>query len=496
MTLQKNILLILWCLLLTFIFAWQPVRDIDLWWEIAAGEWIINNGQFPRSDPFSYTALGTPWIHHEWGASVVFHQLYSYFSFEGLIVYKAVFLFLSLFVLARTIHLLSPEKKWPLFSLVLAAYLIEPRVSERPHMVSLFFLSLQMYFLHQWSVTGSIKKYHQVVLALIYLIWANFHGAFVAGIVFFILFWFGLLLSKGITKNRVKDGFITTLLLLLMPLINPYGLHIYSFPFEHLALKEMLQNTSEWMSPFTDLFDRDIIYSTFKVMLLLVPVAFLGTWKKKLLWTPVLLGALYLSMRHSRYIDIFAIVVLPFIVVGIEGLILHFKKQVFLKWATHSATALASLFVVYCLINGVPTAVGENFSQVYHFKRGTGLLPDFNHFGAVEFLKKNKSTAKIFNEFELGGYLMMAKIPVYFDPRGPLFGEAFFMESIKALRDVALFEALQKKWDFGVVAMVRWHVPMCELGRFLLQNENWQKVYEDNATTVFVDKRRSDTASF
>ncbi|MFW6438233.1 MAG: hypothetical protein ACOCZ7_04385 [Armatimonadota bacterium] len=32
-----------------------PRRTYDIWWHLAAGEWIVDNRQVPRADPFTWT---------------------------------------------------------------------------------------------------------------------------------------------------------------------------------------------------------------------------------------------------------------------------------------------------------------------------------------------------------------------------------------------------------------------------------------------------------
>ncbi len=39
--------------------------DTDYWWHIVTGR-LIAEGQFPRTDPFSFTWGGMPWTLHEW----------------------------------------------------------------------------------------------------------------------------------------------------------------------------------------------------------------------------------------------------------------------------------------------------------------------------------------------------------------------------------------------------------------------------------------------
>jgi len=50
-----------------FVVALQVHRldDSDTWWHLASGRLIAELGSVPRSDPFSYTAEGAPWINRQ-----------------------------------------------------------------------------------------------------------------------------------------------------------------------------------------------------------------------------------------------------------------------------------------------------------------------------------------------------------------------------------------------------------------------------------------------
>ena len=45
-------------------------RDSDAGWHIRTGELILETGRLPRTDPFSFTKAGQPWIAWEWAADV------------------------------------------------------------------------------------------------------------------------------------------------------------------------------------------------------------------------------------------------------------------------------------------------------------------------------------------------------------------------------------------------------------------------------------------
>ncbi len=64
--------------------------DPDLWWHLRTGQWIVETGHVPHSDPFSFTRAGEPWVSHEWLSEVVFYELWKHGGAVALIVFSAM----------------------------------------------------------------------------------------------------------------------------------------------------------------------------------------------------------------------------------------------------------------------------------------------------------------------------------------------------------------------------------------------------------------------
>ncbi|MBE9531353.1 MAG: hypothetical protein IME98_00940, partial [Proteobacteria bacterium] len=61
---EKSISILL--LLLVFSQAFVNIYDYDVWFHIKAGEYMLSNFEILSRDVFSYTALDSPWVAHEW----------------------------------------------------------------------------------------------------------------------------------------------------------------------------------------------------------------------------------------------------------------------------------------------------------------------------------------------------------------------------------------------------------------------------------------------
>jgi len=81
----------LWALVLaaTFLsFFFANEADNDLWGHVLFGRDMLNQRALPRTDTYSYTATGAPWVNHEWLAQVLFALAYGIGGASGLLLLK------------------------------------------------------------------------------------------------------------------------------------------------------------------------------------------------------------------------------------------------------------------------------------------------------------------------------------------------------------------------------------------------------------------------
>ena len=65
------------------------LNDGDTYWHIATGELVLDTGRVPRTDPFSYTAAGEPWIAKEWLSQVLLAATWRVAGWAGVVALSA-----------------------------------------------------------------------------------------------------------------------------------------------------------------------------------------------------------------------------------------------------------------------------------------------------------------------------------------------------------------------------------------------------------------------
>ncbi len=197
------------------------VADPDLWGHLRFGLDTLNARSITQVDPYSYVTPGQRWINHEWLSEVFFALTYSSVGTAGLgllrllicmgllginyryllahgatVMQGAVFLLLAFFPLYLGIGFVRPQMFTYLFILLVLLALVS---AEHGHLRWL------------WA------------LPLIFILWANFHGGFLAGL--------GILLAWAVlhliqNRSHLWPVLPVVFLSILATLVNPYGVDL------------------------------------------------------------------------------------------------------------------------------------------------------------------------------------------------------------------------------------------------------------------------------
>ena len=107
--------------------------DPDLWGHVLFGRQLLAHGVLPRENPYSYSAPGFPWLHHEWLSEVLMGALFDKLGTAGLKLLKFTCTTGTIcFIAAAESETIAPALV-QLSILLVAALLLMP---ERPRFLS------------------------------------------------------------------------------------------------------------------------------------------------------------------------------------------------------------------------------------------------------------------------------------------------------------------------------------------------------------------------
>jgi hypothetical protein len=88
----------------------ENTADPDLWAHVMVGEHILLTGRLQPSEPYSWTAPGTPWINHEWLAEVALGAAHLLAGGTGILLLKMGVGFLAFGIALR---IGTGDLSWP-----------------------------------------------------------------------------------------------------------------------------------------------------------------------------------------------------------------------------------------------------------------------------------------------------------------------------------------------------------------------------------------------
>lgn len=198
------------------------LNNPDTPWHLMAGDLIRDSG-IPATDPWSFSAAGTPWYNLSWGWDVVISWVAARFGLPGLYIFAAMASASIIALLAYTVQRRNMiSDLYIAITLLLLWYALLPYSSPQPWLATVF---LTVVFHHLLHLNRERGGWHLLWwLPLLMIAWANLHGGFIAG--------FSLIAAYAIEAQQTRQYAWCRRLCIIMAacglacFINPYGIHI------------------------------------------------------------------------------------------------------------------------------------------------------------------------------------------------------------------------------------------------------------------------------
>jgi len=458
----------------------RSATDPDLWWHLRTGQWIVETGHVPHSDPFSFTHAGYPWISHEWLSEVVFYELWEHAGPPALIVYSAMITTAGFLLL----YLRCPGKRhWAAAATALGALAAAPSWGVRPQMFTFTLASLLLWLLE----AGEARPRLLFWIPPLFLLWLNLHAGFALALALLLAYGAGLIMETALGNTpwqQARPLLLRVLLLLLACLalvpLNPSGAQLYRYPFDTLRSSGMRSLIGEWHSPdFHDGLYRPLLLVW---LLLLAALASSRSRPKGRVIVPLLLTS-FAALDAVRHIPIFVLLAMPVIAAALPSASasppLAQRHPTSSRFRPLFNGAVLILMAVFALVKWVSLARNQDASEAKQFPQK-----------AVAFLRDSDQPRKIFVYYDWGGYAIWKLYPqyrVFVDGRADLYGADLPSEDL--LRQFETAVQLRTGWRN---VLDRWKVeaallpPSCALAQALLLDPNWHAAFRDSKAIILV----------
>lgn len=464
----------------------------DLWFHIKSGEIIAQMGII-HHDVFSFTASNREWFPYEWLFQVIvfyFKQLFGLESIKYLIATVVIVMMIILYTFLRRIFSLN---KILALSLIFVFFVsIFEFITQRPQVFAYTFLIINL-FLILWYF---FKDKNLLWLSFpITLMWANLHGSIFLSVYLFLGYTFVSLINFYIFKqkswsNKSKTLAIYTVITAVLTVLPPLGTLQYRLLWKFFENRWLITHFIDEWTPLSVSPALFIIYSLEAVVVLIAFIIVVLRQKKlkEIFWVIPLL--VWLITPYTAYRNL---------VLAYLSLIITFGWSLSkIKFLSYENFRQQTTFVKTVLFTVLIFLIAIHI-WILTLKRVSDPLLVYFPTKAVQFIKDYNLTGNMFNEYNFGGFLLYHLYPrkVYIDGRTDLYlccelKDLVDLASKKRLQDQDFKNILDQLWNKNSISFIllhtEKHVVVRKIARILQDDPNWNLVFWDDVSQIFVKK--------
>jgi hypothetical protein len=473
---------ILFISLLTAVILFGPRTfnlDGDLGRHITIGNYIIENVSIPRTDIFSHTMTGQALTPQEWLAQVLFALAHRILGLPGVVLITAL-------IISTTFTIVFYESqarsKAPIISLgitILAAAASSLHWLARPHVFTFIFLAV-------WSLLlERVRRGKYAPLwafGLLMLVWANTHGAFIAGFVTWGAYLAGALFEAWKTRqwagSRLKSWGMIGLVSVAATLLNPAGIQLWGTSIGFVSNHYLVSHTQEYLPPD---FHNPAAWPF--LLLIAFSVWMLGDKKKPLPISHSLLlaGWTIMGLYSARNIPLFAIIAAPILSETAANNLVGSRwktiEENLLKMDQNLRGAAWNMIGILGAILLMSTPAMRTYDRF-----DTAVFP----VEALNWLEAHPQDGRVFNYFPWGGYLLYRQWPetlVFIDGQTDFYGESLTREYEQVISAARGWKAIMNKYQ------IEWAIiPSGSDLASALSDDGWATLYQDETATILREK--------
>lgn len=431
----------------------------DVFWQWAAGRWMLAHHRLMTHDHYSYTVIGHPWFTEEWGFEVLLAAMVQILGRYAFWILSAGVASLAVWLVAWRARLLGAGWTGAGLLAMLCGIGLTLFLRDRPQTLSYAFFALEL-----WMLSRARQDRRWLAgLPVLLWIWANIHGSFLLGLVIIGLECVWSLWPIAWGKLRVQAPLPVRPLVwalvasLAATVLNPHGAALIPYAL-HVSSNPQIQNViAEWQPP-------DFHVLTLLLMVV-IPIGYsmvaLAIYGEEVsLGDLVIAGALLVATLNSvRFMPYFLVAWCGF-AASLPGLLRWDKAKP--QWVT-----LPLLVVLgFAMLSGAWAAPGTPANTVPVTE--------------VAWLKTHPG--RVFTRYRWGDYCIWAHVPVFIDGRTDLYTGTGVLAQYLAIKGLTENPTVVFR-DYRV-RYVLWP-PHTALATYLAHDSAWTLVYDAPNALIF-----------
>lgn len=475
--------LALFCLMMSFA---NNIPDNDLWARLIVGNHFWTEFKILTQDFLSYTPTHF-WYDHEWGSSVIFSAFFKAYGEIGLVILKAILIFIILSLMLLTIQVRKSKSTTPYNILYYVAcffamyQIFAPTV--RCHLFTFAFFTFWLFALE--NVRQGNKKW-LFYLPFIMILWNNIHGGCVSGLGLLAIYAVG----EYLNKKPCKDYILAFVFSCFATFINPYGPGYVKFLMKATTMERPL--ITEWMGTFSKIYLTE--YIKFKIFMLLAFITVISNLirekfnyqkadKTKII---LIIVTAVLAIKHIKHQPFFVITSAIFLYDDFYRMfnllidkirnILKINSEKFIKKFVITKETLVYSVIFFITLMALPamnkTIIMSNVTYPIY---------------TIEFVQKNKIKGNLFINFHYGSYAAYKLYPDNLIVMDGRYEEVYYDDLLTEMKDFHLartdnWDSIIKKYKTDVIIIEKKYPAY----KKLLAKTEWEEVFGDKKFAVFV----------
>ena len=483
-------------LLIAFFFQGaHPVRDGDLWWQMAYGRDLLDQGTLiPDHGAYSWTPARTDIIYCAWLPEMALHLVHEAGGLPLLFALRYLclgLLFVLVLVLARQRNVVRHPLVWT--ACVLGVLMSQYAGHLKPQIVSHLLMCVSVFAWFQIKRQSGAGKVWCYALPLVMLLWVNSHGYFIFGLALFVLVWMGEELNAFFRRDRALPSSVLrhlrvgTLLSGVATLANPYGttyvLKVVRLMMEGTPVAHMVHNrdydsifSSEQQGTLYDVY----LYVAFAILAVMV----VGMVRRKRYDFGILLANAAFIFLYARFVRT------TFLWAPLFAMTVVYLVDDAPRWLRPAGWCHARLLGGLALCGCLFLTGQSAYYQAKYPRLGNWLgfgVSYHNPVAEAEFIDEHYRGCRLGNSYNLGGYLLWRLWPetkVFIDPRALPFDDWF--DEYRKLDTVSDIDSLLEEYPCDV-----WCIDL-QFQRsidWFFESPDWIPLFYGPSAVVYVDRK-------
>ncbi|MCE2991491.1 MAG: hypothetical protein LW825_00985 [Candidatus Jidaibacter sp.] len=435
--------------------------DPDAAWHIKAGEIIIKGNSIPVHDTLTFTS-DQQWYNLSWAWDIAVYYIYQFSGEDGLYFLQSLLFALTIaLVYLICVSFKSFNADTKAVTTTLAALLLWDSLYARPQMLTYMLSGLTLFIIYKKEIKLLF------ILPIITILWVNTHGSFI--VIYTILFAFMVQSIYEKDYAWLRALIIVALFCFASILINPLGYKIFIAVFRTLN-SVITSYISEWL-PFS--FGHQ--YGPSMVIIILMMVGGFADRRIPVAYRILAFIWLLASLASRRSFGYFAVLAVPYLGYALEPIIAMSPSKFVLS---------NRLKVIALIIFAIMGSVAAPYLQ-----GSRADVSDKIPLEAIKFLNHNCKGARVFNEYNIGGYLALwteGNNRYFIDGRaGTVFSESFLDEYLKIFMDDSDLKGLLDKHQVDTAIIGSQSLKIVSYNKVFSQ---WRKIYKDDKFVIYTRK--------